>query len=99
MWSIDLLSSVVDFQTNDLLSLSSLGIFCTIAVIIFGVRGDDQDWMPDSEHNLFSWSFALAIVGCFCHWISSVLFLIESKILRRQEYRQKQQRRNYQIEI
>lgn len=74
------------------------GLFCTIAVIIFGIRGDDRDWMPDSEHNLFSWSFALAVVGCICHWISSILFLVESKILQRRELKEKHRRNSYQME-
>ena len=81
------------FFTHPLIQLT--GLFCTIAVIIFGIRGDDRDWMPDAEHNLLSWSFALAVVGCFCHWISGVLFLIESRILFRREAREKQRRNSY----
>jgi len=61
------------------------GLFCTIAVIVFGIKGDDRDWMPDPEHNFLSWSFALAVVGCFCHWIASVLFLVESRVLKERE--------------
>ena len=57
------------------------GLFCTIAVVVFGIKGDDRDWMPDPEHNFLSWSFALAVVGVFCHWIAAVLFLVESRIL------------------
>jgi len=66
------------------------GLFCTIAVIIFGIRGDDRDWMPDPEHNFLSWSFALAVVACFCHWIAAVLFLVESRILYKRELKREQ---------
>lgn len=66
-------------------------MFCTIAVVVFGIYGDDRDWMPDPEHNFLSWSFALAVVGCFCHWISSILFLVESRILYKREIKREQQ--------
>ena len=72
------------------------GLFCTIAVIVFGIKGDDRDWMPDPEHNFLSWSFALAVVGCFCHWIASVLFLVESRILY--DRQSKRDRSGYDLE-
>lgn len=37
--------------------------------------------MPDPEHNYLSWSFGLAVVGCFCHWIAAVLFMVEARLL------------------
>ena len=67
------------------------GLFCTTAVIVFGIYGDDEDWMPDPEHNFLSWSFALAVVGCFCHWIACILFLVESRILFKREIKREQQ--------
>ena len=59
-------------------------------MIVFGIFGDDRDWMPDPEHNFLSWSFALAVVGCFCHWISSLLFLVEARILQKRELKRQQ---------
>lgn len=76
--------------TNSSLFLPK-GLFCTIAVIVFGIKGDDRDWMPDPEHNFLSWSFALAVVGCFCHWIAGILFWIESRILYKRELKREQQ--------
>ena len=76
--------------TNSCLFLSK-GLFCTIAVVVFGIKGDDRDWMPDPEHNFLSWSFALAVVGCFCHWIAGILFWIESRILYKRELKREQQ--------
>lgn len=62
-----------------------LGIFTTIAVVVFGIKGDDRDWMPDPEHNFLSWSFGLAVVGAFFNWMASILFLVESRMIERKE--------------
>jgi hypothetical protein len=66
-------------------------LFSTIAVIIFGVRGDDRDWMPDHDHNFLSWSFGLAVVGVFFEWMSAILFWAESRILFKKELKREQQ--------
>ncbi|XP_074603572.1 uncharacterized protein LOC141857064 isoform X1 [Brevipalpus obovatus] len=60
-------------------------LFCTTACIIFGIKGDDRDWMPDPEHNYLSWSFALAVVGVFFQWMASILFWVENRILYKKE--------------
>jgi len=65
--------------------MSFSGLLCTISVIVFGIKGDDRDWMPDPEHNFLSWSFALAVVGCFFQWIAAILFWVESRILYNRE--------------
>ena len=44
--------------------------------------------MPDPEHNYLSWSFALAVVGCFFQWVSSILFWVENRILVKKEIKQ-----------
>ena len=66
-------------------------LFSTIAVIVFGIRGDDRDWMPGHEHNFLSWSFGLAVVGIFFAWMSTVLFWAESRILYKKELKKDQQ--------
>ena len=66
-------------------------LLCTIAVVTFGIRGDDRDWMPDPEHNFLSWSFGLAVVGSLFAWIASLLFWIESRILHNREEKREQQ--------
>lgn len=65
-------------------------LFTTIAVIIFGIRGDDRDWMPDHEHNFLSWSFGFAVVGTFFSWMASVLFWAEGRILYKKEIKKRQ---------
>ncbi|RWS21338.1 uncharacterized protein B4U80_11138 [Leptotrombidium deliense] len=62
-------------------SLSAL--FLTIAVIIFGIKGDDREWMPDPEHNFLSWSYALAVIGTFLQWSSAALFIVETRVLEK----------------
>ena len=62
-----------------------LGIFGTIALIIFGALGDGRDFMPDWEHNYLSWSFGLAFVGAVFDYVAGVLFLVEARIMRRKE--------------
>ncbi|CAG0915408.1 unnamed protein product [Notodromas monacha] len=59
------------------------GIFGGIAVIIFGALGDSRDFMPHWEHNYLSWSFAFGVVGTMFQVISGILFLVESRRLRK----------------
>ena len=35
-----------------------------IAVLTFGLRGKDRNWMPRFQQNGFGWSFTIAIVSC-----------------------------------
>ncbi|XP_053206272.1 uncharacterized protein LOC128390560 [Panonychus citri] len=83
---------VIDKEMYAMRALSIImflsALFCTTACIIFGIKGDDRDWMPDPEHNYLSWSFALAVVGCFFQWVSSILFWVENRILVKKETKQ-----------
>ena len=53
--------------------------------MIFGIMGDNADFMPDWEHNYLSWSFGLAFVGVFAMFVDGVLFLVEARIIQRKE--------------
>uniref|UniRef100_T1J6A5 Claudin n=1 Tax=Strigamia maritima TaxID=126957 RepID=T1J6A5_STRMM len=75
------------------LDLLIAATFGTMAVIIFGARGDGRDWMPDPDHNYLSWSFALAVIGVYFLWVGSLLFFIEGRRTRKQE--KSQQHINY----
>ena len=61
------------------------GAFGTLALIIFGIKGDGRDFMPDWEQNYISWSFGLGFVGVVMEYIAGVLFLVEARIIRRKE--------------
>lgn len=71
------------------LSVASLlsAVSCTSAVTIFAIYGNNEDWMPDSEHNYFSWSFAAALIGSFLLWIAALLFYIEMQLIIRRNLR------------
>lgn len=60
-------------------------LFGLIAVIVFGLRGDGRDWMPNWEHNNMGWAFACACVGVCTLLPSGVLYLAEA---RRERYKQ-----------
>lgn len=66
----------------------------TLAVIIFGARGDGRDWMPNWEHNDISWSYAMAVMGVLFLYIAGILFLIEGRV-----HRMKQERKEYHHDI
>ncbi|EEB18817.1 conserved hypothetical protein [Pediculus humanus corporis] len=59
----------------------------TLAVIIFGARGDGRDWMQNWEHNDISWAFAMAVMGVVFLYISGILFLIEGRVHRMKKER------------
>ncbi|KAK6644814.1 hypothetical protein RUM43_001087 [Polyplax serrata] len=62
-------------------------MFGTIAVIIFGARGDGRDWMQNWEHNDISWAFAMAVMGVLFLYISGILFLVEGRVHRMKKKR------------
>lgn len=78
-------------MTNQKSKLISLFVFpklafcCTLAVLMFGIYGDDADWMPD--RNYLSWSYSLAVIGTFFSWVTAVLFWIENRILYKKQFR------------
>ena len=56
-----------------------------LALIIFGVHGDDRDFMPDWEHNYHSWSFGLACIGVILQALDGIVFLVEARVIERKE--------------
>ncbi|GLH05494.1 hypothetical protein R5R35_001529 [Gryllus longicercus] len=62
----------------------------TIAVIIFGARGDGRDWMPSWEHNNMSWSYALAVLGVLALYASGFLFLTEGRRHHKRRLRERE---------
>lgn len=70
----------------------------TIALIIFGARGDGRNFMPDWEHNYLSWSFGLAFVGVVMMYVTAVLFIVEARIMLRKEMAKDNQEKQYPME-
>lgn len=79
-----------DFALRALSIASAIpAILCTSAVILFSIRGDDRDWMPDPEHNYLSWSIGLAYLGIIPLWISSLIYYLDMrKIIKHDSRRQ-----------
>lgn len=71
------------------LSVATLlsAISCSSAVTIFAIYGNEDYWMPDPDHNYFSWSFAAAAIGSFLLWIAALLFFTEMQRIIRRELR------------
>lgn len=79
-----------DYVLRALSIASSLAaLCCTSAVAIFALNGNQEDWMPDPEHNYFSWSFVAAVIGSFLLWIAALLFYIEMQLTVRRGSRQR----------
>jgi hypothetical protein len=53
------------------------GLFQTIAVITFGMRGKDRDWMPRWQQNWYGWSFIVACIACFFQVAAGLVLLFE----------------------
>lgn len=48
-----------------------------IAVLTFGTRGKDRNWMPRFQQNWFGWSFTVAIVACILEFVGGKLIRIK----------------------
>jgi hypothetical protein len=59
------------------------GALGTIALIIFGAKGDGRNYMPEWEHNYLSWSFGIAFLAMIFQYIAGVLFIIEGRVQQR----------------
>jgi hypothetical protein len=44
-------------------------LFMAIAVITFGIRGKDRDWMPRWQQNWYGWSFIVAVTACIIQFV------------------------------
>lgn len=65
----------------------SFGAFITgfLAITIFGAMGVQEGWMPHSDHNMLSWSYALAVIGVVVEFVAAILFWVEYKIQERKK--------------
>lgn len=59
--------------------------FTAIAVVTFGVRGDNRDWMPSPHFNHFSWSFALAVIACLAELTAGGLYWLQAQRMERRK--------------
>ncbi len=36
-----------------------------LALLIYGVNGDNREWMPRPEFNVYSWGYWFELAACF----------------------------------
>ncbi|CAG0915739.1 unnamed protein product [Notodromas monacha] len=77
-WSIK--SEVRTLKLISYVLLAS-AFFGFLAITIFGAKGNsDPDWMPNPQHNYFSWSYGLAVVATFAEIVAAVLFAADAHV-------------------
>lgn len=59
-----------------LVTLTSASFMC-IAVVTFGIKGKNRDWMPRWQTNWYGWSFQVAVVACILEFIVGFILLFE----------------------
>jgi len=51
----------------------------TIALIIYGFNGDNREWMPRPEFNVYSWGYWFQLSSAFFQLIATPCFISESQ--------------------
>lgn len=74
------------------------GICGCIAVLVFAIFGNSDDWMPGHENNFFGWSFVVAIIGSVVTLIAAGLFLVEANIQEKKKNYLKESQTRFQME-
>jgi len=88
---------ICDIPINVLKILFS-AICSNIALIIFGIYGDNREWMPHWEHNDIGWSYGVAVAGTIALYVSGVLYVIEQRLYNVKREKMATQRANYNYE-
>jgi len=52
-----------------------------LALLVYGINGDNREWMPRPEFNVYSWSYWFELVAAFFLLNASILLLLESRTL------------------
>jgi len=73
-------------------------ICSNIALIIFGIYGDNREWMPHWEHNDIGWSYGVAVAATIALYVSGVLYVIEQRIYNVKRKKMATQRANSNYE-
>ena len=73
--------------------------FCSgIAVIVFAIWANQEEWMPGHENNFFGWTFAMAIAGCIASFIAGGLFLVEGNVQKKKRKYFKESQTRFEME-
>lgn len=87
-----LLTKVIGF------TLTGAGVCAALAVIVFALFGNRDNWMPGHSNNFFGWSFAVAIASIFALLISGGLFLLETNIQEKKRRDLKESTTRFQLQ-
>lgn len=69
-----------------------------LAVIVFVLSANQDNWMPGHANNFFGWSFAVAVAGVIAALISGALFVVESDVQRKKRKYMKESQTRFEIE-
>lgn len=74
------------------------GICGGIAVIVFALFSNRDNWMPGHANNFFGWSFALAVAGAIEALVAGTLFLVEANIQQKKRQYLKDSQTRFEME-
>lgn len=74
------------------------GVCGGLAVIVFVLFANRDNWMPGHANNFFGWSFALAVAGTIEALIAGTLFMIEGNIQKKKRTYLKESQTRFEME-
>ncbi|KAL1449893.1 hypothetical protein WDU94_002365 [Cyamophila willieti] len=79
-------------------TLVGAGVSAALAVIVFALFGNRDNWMPGHANNFFGWSFGVAIGSIFALLISGGLFLVETNVQEKKRRQMKESQARFEME-
>jgi len=84
------------FFLASIFSLSVLSdIMIFLALLIYGVNGDNREWMPRPEFNVYSWGYWFELSACF--FLFTGLFYLGSELKSVYQVRHKNRKLKFQF--
>lgn len=74
------------------------GICGGLAVIVFALFANRENWLPGHANNFFGWSFALAVAGVIEALVAGTLFLVEANIQQKKRRYLKDSQTRFEME-
>lgn len=74
------------------------GVCAGLAVIVFVLCANRDNWMPGHANNFFGWSFALAVTGTLASLLAGTLFMVEMTIQKKKRKYMKESQTRFEME-
>lgn len=74
------------------------GICGGLAVIVFALFANRDNWLPGHANNFFGWSFVLAVAGVIEAVVAGTLFLVEANIQQKKRRYLKDSQTRFEME-